>query len=101
MRGIGADGKEVKLKIEKLYSLPYAKSNDWEFQKEYQYSLFVLPSRKLSVSEPVDGEYFGEFSKLISDSFTKNIDTDIKFIDAAVSEGSLSTATIRLGPLGT
>lgn len=100
-REVGHDSKEVNLKIACLYSLPYTKSNDWEFQKEYRFSLFALPSRKLSVSDPADGEYFGQFSKLISNSFINNLDTGVKYIDIPISEGALNSATVRMGPLAT
>ena len=98
---VSKDGVSVELKVNRLYSLPFFKSIDWEFQKEYRFSLFAVPSKKVSTRESADSEYFGNWSQLMSNSFINNIDTGVKYIDIPISESILKDIVVRVGPRAT
>lgn len=100
-REISPNGVSVNLRISNLPGLAFHKSKDWEFQKEYRFSLFALPSKELSVRTAADGEYFGDFSQNISNAFINNVDQDISFIDVPLSSHAIKNLVVRTGPLST
>lgn len=98
-REIAPDGISVNLKIGNLPGLSFLKSKEWEFQKEYRFSLFALPSRELSIHAAADAEYFGDFSKNISNAFINNLNQHILFIDLPLSSHAVKNLVVRTGPL--
>ncbi len=100
-REISTDGSSATVRIGNLPGLSFLKSKDWEFQKEYRFSLFALPSKELSIHSTADAEYFGDFSKKISNAFINNADQEIDFIDLPLSSKSIKDLVVRTGPLTT
>lgn len=98
MREIKADGK-VNLKINGLPFLPRKKSQDWAFQKEYRFSLFVLPSLPLPTSGSGLAEFGNQVGQHMSNSFINNVDPGIKHIDVPLSDEALKDLVVRTGPL--
>ncbi len=98
---IAPDGISVSMRINNLPGLSFLKSKHWEFQKEYRFSLFALPSKELSIPVTADAEYFGDYSRKISNAFINNLDQEISFIDLPLSDYAIKKLVVRTGPLAT
>lgn len=94
-------GGHVNLKIDGLPFLPRKKSRDWAFQKEYRFSLFVLPSLPLPDGGPGTAEFSNQVGQHMSNSFINNIDPGIKYVDVPLSDEALRNLVVRTGPLTT
>lgn len=94
-------GGGVNLKIEGLPLLPRRKSSDWAFQKEYRFSLFVLPSLRVPPTGPMSLQFFAAIGQHMSDSFINNIDPGITHIDVPLSDEAVRSLVVRTGPLST
>lgn len=90
-------GGNVILKVDGLPSLPRKKSNDWEFQREYRFSLFVMPS--LPVPEGGSARFFERVGQHMSNSFIRNIDPGINFIDVPLAPDAFDHLVVRTAPL--
>ncbi len=89
------------MKIDGLPLLPRKKSRDWAFQKEYRFSLFVLPSLPLPDGGPGTKEFSKQVGKHMSNSFINNVGPGITYVDVPLSEEALKNLVIRTGPLMT
>lgn len=94
------DGR-VDLKIDGLPLLPRRKSAEWSFQKEYRFSLFVLPSLPVSSLGPGAPQFFESVGQHMSSSFINNVDPGIGFVDVPLSDQALQSLVVRTGPLAT
>jgi hypothetical protein len=92
-------GGTVSLKIDGLPFLPRKKSRDWAFQKEYRFSLFVLPSLPLPPSGHGTTEFSNQVGQHISNSFINNVDPGIRHVDVPLSDDALRDLVVRTGPL--
>lgn len=92
-------GGNVNLKIDGLPFLPRKKSRDWAFQKEYRFSLFVLPSLPLPAWGPGTTEFSNEVGQHMSNSFINNVDPGIRHVDVPLSDDALRHLVVRTGPL--
>jgi hypothetical protein len=99
-REVQPDGV-VSLKVDCLPLLPRRKSVDWQFQKEYRFSLFVMPSLPVPPSGPAAAQFFETVGQHMSTSFINNIDPGIDFIDLPLSPHAFERLTVRAGPLAT
>jgi hypothetical protein len=91
-------GKSVS--VNGLPTLPRKKSQEWQFQSEYRFHLFVLPIPEgvTNKSEFPPGIGLGE---IMGHSFVSNIDPGIKYIDIEMNPKVISQMVIRTGPLST
>ena len=94
------DGR-VNLKIDCLPQLPRRKSDEWFFQKEYRFSLFVLPSLPVPPAGPGTTKFFESVGQHMSNSFIGNIDPGIPYVDVPLSDEAIRSLIIRTGPLAT
>lgn len=99
-RKVDSNG-HVNLKIEGLPFLPRKKSNDWAFQKEYRFSLFILPSLPIPEGGPEEKGFSERFGQHMSNSFINNIDPGITCFDVPLSGEALKDLVVRTGPLMT
>lgn len=88
-------------RIANLPQLPRSKSKDWEFQKEFRLSLFILPSMPRPDGGPGDGDFAANAGAHMSQAFLGNVDSDITYFDVALAPAALETLVIRTGPLAT
>lgn len=88
-----------ELKILNLTGLPFTKSLDWRFQKEYRFSLFIAPAQGLRLDKEYSVEDLDAFSRYVSHAFRNNLDPGINYIDLPISLDALHDMEIRLGPL--
>lgn len=91
----------VNLKIDRLPFLPRKKSRDWAFQKEYRFSLFVLPSLPLPDGGPGIKEFSEQIAQHMSNSFINNVDPGITYVDVPLSDEALKNLVVCTGPLMT
>jgi hypothetical protein len=94
-------GGHVDLKIDALHLLPRQKSNDWKFQDEYRFSLFVIPLISDSDAAPGTERHFLAATQNVSNSFINNISPDITHLDIPLSPGAFQDLVVRTGPLAT
>lgn len=97
-RKVNPEGN-VNLKINALPYLPRKKSRDWEFQKEYRFSLFILPSLPLPDGGPGTAEFSSQVGQHMSNSFINNVDPGIRYVDVPFSDEALRSLVVRTGPL--
>jgi hypothetical protein len=99
-REVHPDGR-VNLKIDGLPLLPRRKSAEWFFQKEYRFSLFVLPSLPVPPAGPGTPQFFESVGQHMSNSFINNIDPGITYVDVPLSDQAIQSLVVRTGPLAT
>ncbi len=99
-RKVDTEG-HVNLKIDGLPFLPRKKSHDWAFQKEYRFSLFVLPSFPLPDGGSGIEEFSNQIGQHMSNSFINNVDPGITYVDVPLSDDALRNLVVRTGPLMT
>lgn len=97
-RTVSADMK-VNIAIQTLPKLARLKSDDWAFQKEYRFSLFVLPSLQLPPDGPGSPAFAASVGAHISQSFIDGIDPGITYIDVDLNPVILDRLIVRTGPL--
>lgn len=88
------------MSINGLPKLPRFKSQDWAFQEEYRFHLFVLPTSHMEAG-PNGNVFKGEAAKHIGTGFRKNVDPGISFVDVPMAEEAVENLVVRLGPLAT
>lgn len=91
----------VNLNINELYKLPRYKTQDWEFQKEYRFSLFAMPSLPVPKEGSVSKTFFENINEYMSNAFINNIDTSINYIDIPINPLVFEELVVRTGPLCT
>ena len=97
-REIHANGR-VNLGIDGLPMLPRHKSREWSFQKEYRFSLFVLPSLPVTPDGSGTKTFTARVSEHMSQSFINNIDPGITYIDIPLDPSVFQELIVRMGPL--
>ena len=91
----------VTVKIDALPMLPRHKSQEWRFQKEYRFSLFVLPSLPMPPEGPGAQAFSERIGQHLSQSLIDNVDPGIKYIDVPLDPSALRDLVVRVGPLCT
>lgn len=89
----------VALRIDGLPQLSRKKSAEWEFQREYRFSLFATPSRPAPRDGPGSKEFAKTMGQYMSNSLINNVDPGITHIDVTLAPDVFDDAVIRLGPL--
>lgn len=91
---VNVASNQQSLHVGRLYDLPRNKEKVWEFQKEYRFSLFILPTMPVGPNGPPD-----QNADFISQAFLNGIEPDISCFDVALSSAALSDLVVRTGPL--
>lgn len=92
---------EVKGQISDPTGIAALKSPDWEFQKEYRFVLFIVPS----LPPPRKDNFFEEFSKqipnIVATSLYQGKGPDLDFFHVNISQYALDNIKITTDPLCT
>ena len=92
-------GGEIKGSISDPTGIASLKSPDWEFQKEYRFVLFIVPS--LPISD--DPNFFETFSKQLPNIVATSLYTgkgpNLTFFDVGISQSEINEIQITTGPL--
>ncbi|MGR8932593.1 MAG: hypothetical protein ACU836_18375 [Gammaproteobacteria bacterium] len=94
--------KNDKVEVESLPMLPRYKSIEWEFQKEYRFSLFVFPSLPVPArDDPSREQFFNTIGNYQGTAFNRNKDPGITYIDVPLAPTALHNLVVRTGPKST
>jgi hypothetical protein len=89
----------VSGEIRRPFDLVRLKTREWAFQKEYRFSLFVLPS----IPVPEDGPGSEAFSPALANHLVnalwRGIAPRIDFLDVDLSDQALRELEVTVGPL--
>lgn len=100
-REVRRESNSQTLHIANLPQLPRNKSKDWEFQKEFRFSLFILPSLAIPEAGPGQGDFAANAGAYMSQAFLSNVDPGITHFDVALDPAALEELAVRTGPLAT
>jgi hypothetical protein len=100
-REVQPDRNSQILRVEGLPLLPRNKSKDWGFQREFRFSLFILPSPPVPAGGPGHPQFATRAGTDISQAFLSNIDPGIAHFDVAIAPAALQSLVVRTGPLAT
>jgi hypothetical protein len=89
----------VDVEINKPFDLVRLKRSEWAFQKEYRFSLFVLPSIPVPPHGPGSDAFVRAFPNHLATAIARGIPPGIEYLDLDLSEEALGQMGITLGPL--
>ena len=75
------------------------KMKHWEFQSEYRFSFFVLPSFPLPAEGPGAPDFYNNIANHCIQSLLKGRDPGVLFIDVDLKSSALSELVVTTGPL--
>ena len=93
------EGGAATVKVNGLPFLPRQKSSDWSFQKEYRFSLMVMPSLPLPPQGPGERQFAEMIGQHMSNGLINNVDPGIQHIDVSLAPDAFDDAIVRIGPL--
>lgn len=93
-----ADGTIIST-IKNPADLVRLKSNDWRFQSEYRFHLFVLPSIPLPPEGPGSPAFYNALPAHMGNSLFSGVDPGINHIDLDIRASALSELVVTTGPL--
>lgn len=88
-----------QLTINRPFDLARLKSKHWEFQSEYRFSLFVLPSLPLPPEGPGSPSFYNSLPNHMMRAFIEGADPGVEFIDLDLNQDALNSMVITTGPL--
>lgn len=94
------DGR-ASLQISRPFDLACLKSTDWEFQAEYRFFLFVLPSIPVPKEGPGSPAFCEELPNHILHAMLNGIAPGIEHLDLDLSDEALDQIVVTTGPLCT
>lgn len=77
------------------------KNKVWEFQSEFRFVLFILPSLPLPPKGFSDPEYVQAVPNHILKSLIRGIGPDIEYFDIALNQNVIDNIVVTMGPLST
>ena len=93
------EGGKAELKMKAPFDLVRLKTREWEFQREYRFSLIALPSIPVPPEGPGSPEFFGELPNHMLNAFVRGIGPAAEFLDVDLSNEAFQNMTVTLGPL--
>jgi hypothetical protein len=87
------------LTISRPFDLVRLKTTDWQFQDEYRFSLFVLPSLQMPLDGPGNPNFCNALPQHIGSSIRTGQDPGIAHLDVDLRESALSELVVTTGPL--
>ena len=85
--------------IRRPFDLVRFKSKDWNFQNEYRFFLFVLPSIPVPPEGPGSESFATRFPEHCSRSMIAGEPPGIEYIDLELSDDAFSQLVVTTGPL--
>ena len=85
--------------ISRPFDLVRLKRSEWSFQKEYRFSLFVLPSIPVPEEGPGAEAFVSDFPNHVANALHNGIAPGITYLDVDLSDEALQEMEIVLGPL--
>lgn len=92
------DGK-VSMTISRPFDLVRLKSQEWAFQAEYRFFLFVLPSIQLPPEGPGSPAFYSRFPSYAAQAMLSGVGPGINFLDIDLSKHALDNILVTTGPL--
>ncbi len=92
-------GGELKANISDPTGIASLKSPDWEFQKEYRYVLFIVPSLPMSNDPNFFEKFSNEIPNIVATSLYQGKGPDLTFFDVDISQSVMNQIEITAGPL--
>jgi hypothetical protein len=89
----------ISVQIRKPFDLVRLKRSEWSFQKEYRFSLFVLPSIPVPGDGPGSEAFINTFVNHVANAFGRGIAPGIEYLDVDLSDEAVGNMDITLGPL--
>jgi len=92
---------EFKGQISDPTGIAALKSPDWEFQREYRFVLFIVPSLPASEDENFLEQFYKKIPDIVATSLYKGQGPDLAFFDVNLSQSAIGCIKITTGPLCT
>lgn len=89
---------KASLTIYRLSDLVCLKSKDWQFQEEYRFFLFILPSISMPKDGPGSPDFYEKVPNHILNSMLNGVEPSIDYIDLELSEEALANIEVTIGP---
>ena len=93
------DKGRMSVQISKPFDLVRLKRSEWAFQKEYRFSLFVLPSLPVPADGPGSEAFASAFPNHVATALARGSPPGIDYLDVDLSNEALGEIEITLGPL--
>ncbi|MDD2310264.1 MAG: hypothetical protein PHH91_11850 [Desulfuromonadaceae bacterium] len=92
---------EATATISKVGDFAGYKNKAWEFQSEFRFVMFILPSLPLPPAGFSDPEYIDKIPSHILNCLVKGIGPEIDYFDIQINPEVIDNIEITLGPLST
>lgn len=92
------DKNQATLRIHNMPSLPRSKDDYWKFQEEFRFVLLIVPSIPVPSNGIGNPEFPGKLSSHMLSSFIGGKSPGIEFFDLRISQDSLNSIEVTLGP---
>jgi hypothetical protein len=89
----------VSIQISRPFDLVRLKRSEWAFQKEFRFSLFVLPSIPFPPDGPGSEAFTRVFVNHVATALASGTAPGIEYLDVDLSDAALGEMEITLGPL--
>jgi hypothetical protein len=89
---------EMKVRISDLTGIAALKSPDWEFQREYRFVLFIVPSFPASEDADFQEQFYKKMPDIVVTSLYKGQGPDLAFFDVNLSQVAIDSIRITTGP---
>lgn len=86
------------ISVDKPFDLVRLKTKHWEFQSEYRFSFFVLPSLPLPPEGPGAPSFYNAMPEHMIRSFQTGHDPGVRSIDVDLRPSALSELVVTTGP---
>lgn len=87
---------ELSIKME---NLGFYKRDEWKFQKEFRFVLFILPGVPIPNGNLLDPKYIKDLSNYMIYSIQNQIPPSINYFDVEIASDALEDLVVTLGPL--
>lgn len=96
---IKQENNVCSISVSEPYNLVRLKTPEWEFQKEYRFFLFALPSIPLPADGPGSPDFYMRLPDHMLESMLRGIGPGVNHIDVDLSESALEKLVVTVGPL--
>lgn len=93
------DKTKGHISISRPHELIRFKTKNWEFQSEYRFGLFALPSLVMPTEGPGTPSFYNNIAAHMTRSLLTGVSPGIHFIDVDLNSSALSKLVVTTGPL--